>query len=84
MFEADAVLALVARCREEGYAGNDGELELGVRSMAVPVLDRSGATVAGMSIAVRAERMAFVEFRDAFLPALRRASATLTGRLYPE
>jgi IclR family pca regulon transcriptional regulator len=84
VFEVDAVLALIGRCREEGYAGNDGELELGVRSMAVPVLDRSGATVAGMSIAVRVERMTFVELRDAFLPALRKASATLTARLYPE
>ncbi|OUL99753.1 IclR family transcriptional regulator domain-containing protein [Variovorax sp. JS1663] len=84
VYEAKPVLALVARCREEGYASNDGELELGVRSMAVPVHDRSGAMVAAMSIAVRAERMSFVEFRDAFLPALRKASATLGGRLYPE
>lgn len=84
VFQADAVLALIARCRDEGYAGNDGELELGVRSMAVPVFDRGGATVAGMSIAVRAERMELIELRDAFLPALRKASATLTARLYPE
>jgi IclR family pca regulon transcriptional regulator len=84
VYELKPVLALLASCREEGYAGNDGELELGVRSMAVPVHDRSGAMVAAMSIAVRAERMSFVEFRDAFLPALRKASATLAGRLYPE
>jgi len=84
VFEANEVLALIERCREEGYAGNDGELEIGVRSMAVPVYDRSGATVAAMSIAVRAERMSFVEFRDAFLPALKKARTTLAGRLYPE
>lgn len=84
VFEADEVLDLIARCREEGYAGNDGELELGVRSMAVPVHDRSGVVVAGMSIAVRVERMEFVEFRDAFLPSLLKARNTLAGRLYPE
>jgi IclR family pca regulon transcriptional regulator len=84
VFEADAVLDVIARCREEGHAGNDGELEIDVRSMAVPVYDRSGATVAAMSIAVRSERMAFVEFRDAFLPALQKARNTLAGRLYPE
>ena len=78
------MLDLVARCREEGYAGNDGELELGVRSMAVPVYDRTGTTVAAMSIAVRAERMAFIEFRDAFLPSLRKARNTLASRLFPE
>lgn len=84
IFEADEVLDVIARCREEGYAGNDGELEIGVRSMAVPVYDRSGATVAAMSIAVRSERMEFVEMRDAFLPALQKARNTLAGRLYPE
>ena len=84
IFEADDVLEVIARCREEGYAGNDGELEIDVRSMAVPVYDRSGAPVAAMSIAVRSERMAFAEFRDAFLPALKKARNTLAGRLYPE
>lgn len=83
VFDADEVLELLARCREEGYAGNDGELELGVRSMAVPVFDREGVTVAAMSIAVRVERMEFVEFREAFLPALRKARSTLQARLYP-
>ncbi|MDB5875213.1 MAG: transcriptional regulator, IclR family-like protein [Ramlibacter sp.] len=84
VYKADEVLALVARCREEGWAGNDGELELGVRSMAVPVFDREGTSVAAMSIAVRAERMTLAEFRDAFLPALRKARDTLAGRLYKE
>ena len=76
------VLALVARCREEGYASNDGELELGVRSMAVPVRDRSGEVTAAMSIAVRAERMTLAEVRETFLPALRKASGSLVTRLY--
>lgn len=84
VYRADEVLALVARCREEGWAGNDGELEIGVRSMAVPVFDRQGTAVGAMSIAVRAERMTLPEFRDAFLPALRKARDTLATRLYRE
>lgn len=79
-----AVLALVERCRDEGYASNDGELELGVRSMAVPVFDREGTTVAAMSIAVRTERMDHAEFTRTFLPVLRKARDTLAGRLYKE
>ncbi len=75
------VLALIARCREEGHASNDGELEIGVRSMAVPVLDRSGRVMAAMSIAVRAERMTLAELRETFLPALRKASNNLMARL---
>lgn len=81
---AAEVLALVARCREDGYASNDGELERGVRSMAVPVYDREGRTVAAMSIAVRSERMTMREFRDALMPALKKARDTLAGHLYPE
>jgi IclR family pca regulon transcriptional regulator len=84
VYQADQVLELVARCREDGWAGNDGELEIGVRSMAVPVYDREGATVAAMSIAVRAERMTLAEFRDAFLPALLKARDSLATRLYRE
>jgi IclR family transcriptional regulator, pca regulon regulatory protein len=77
------VVALVERCREEGYSTNDGELEVGVRSMAVPVRDRDGQVTAAMSIAVRVERMGMGEFRDAFLPMLSRARDTLEARLFP-
>ncbi|HZF86158.1 MAG TPA: IclR family transcriptional regulator C-terminal domain-containing protein [Burkholderiaceae bacterium] len=84
VYELRPVLARVARCREQGFAGSDGELELGVRSMAVPVHDRSGGLVGAMSIAVRAERMDFAEFQEAFLPALRKAASSLGARLYPE
>jgi DNA-binding IclR family transcriptional regulator len=53
----DAVLAHVEACRVDGYAVSDGELELVVRSMAMPVFNRSGTTIAALSIAVQAERM---------------------------
>lgn len=80
--EADAVLAAVERCRVEGWSGNDEELELGVRSMAVPVYSRSGAFVGGLSISVRAERMSMGEFRDALLPILRKARDRLGDQVY--
>lgn len=78
------VIELVERCREDGFSTNDGELEIGVRSMAVPVRDRTGQVVAAISIAVRVERMGLGEFRDAFLPMLNRARDTLERRLFPE
>lgn len=77
------VVELVDRCREDGFSTNDGELEIGVRSMAVPVRDRRGLVVAAISIAVRVERMGMGEFRDAFLPMLNRARDTLEVRLFP-
>ncbi|WP_372824651.1 IclR family transcriptional regulator C-terminal domain-containing protein [Polaromonas sp.] len=80
--DAAQILQLVARCRSDGYASNDGELEIGVRSMAVPVRDQTGRFVGAMSIAVRAERMTLAEFREAFLSALQRATTALSSRLF--
>ena len=80
--DAGEILERIDRCRSDGYATNEGELELGVRSMAVPVLDRHNQTVAAMSIAMRTERMGASEFRDAYLPVLLRARAALARRLF--
>lgn len=79
--DAARVVALVERCRDDGFASNEGELEQGVRSMAVPVYGRAGQRIAALSIAIRAERMERAAFRDTYLPALRRASELLTRRL---
>jgi IclR family transcriptional regulator, pca regulon regulatory protein len=84
VYRTEEVMVLLERCRAEGFSSNDGELELGVRSMAVPVFNREGVTVAAMSIAVRVERLAMAEFRAAFLPALRRARDSLSARLLGE
>lgn len=81
--ELPRLLDMLDRCRENGWAYSDGELEIGVRSMAVPVRDRSGEVTAAMSIAVRSERMGMQEFRDAFLTPLMRARKTLEDRLFP-
>lgn len=81
--DAGRLLELIALARESGYASNSGELEVGVRSMAVPVRNREGEVFAAMSIAVRAERMNFDEFREGFMPALRRSRDTLEKKLFP-
>lgn len=78
------VLAVVEACRQRGWAENDEELEVGVRSMAVPVFDRDGATVGGLSISVRAERMSLAEFRAELLPMLQKARDALAARLVRE
>lgn len=75
------MLAQVEFRRAEGYAVCDGELELEVRSIAMPLLSRAGATVAALSIAVRADRMAMDDIKHAFLPALRKAQVRLRNQL---
>lgn len=61
--------------RERGYTVCDEEIELGVRSIAVPVFDRNGETIAALSISTRAERMTVGEMAHAYLPALLRNQA---------
>jgi IclR family pca regulon transcriptional regulator len=77
------LLELLERAREEGFASNDEELEIGVRSLAVPVRDREGRVVAAMSIAVRSERMTMSEFKAAFIGPLKRARDRLSRTLCP-
>lgn len=62
----------LAASRERGYTVCDEEIELGVRSIAVPVFAAGGRVVAAMSISTRAERMTLGEMVKAFLPALQR------------
>lgn len=77
------LLGLLDTCRACGWSYSDGELELGVRSMAAPVRDPEGRTIAAMSIAVRAERLEMGEFRETFRAPLMRARNALEKRLYP-
>jgi IclR family transcriptional regulator, pca regulon regulatory protein len=77
----DAVVAVVEAARARGYAISDGELELEVRSMAVPIFNRNKETIAALSIAVRANRMGMKEMQDTFIPTLRRAQAQVTEYL---
>jgi IclR family pca regulon transcriptional regulator len=81
---AQAVLEQVAICRRDGHSVCDGELELEVRSMAVPVANHSGIVIGALSIAVRADRMDVDELRRTFLPALRRAQARLKDQLFED
>ena len=47
----------LAVIRDQGYAENRHESQIGVVSIAAPIRDRSGATIAAMSVAGPAERM---------------------------
>ena len=59
------------RVRKRGYALVDEELELGLRSIAVPVATRAGRVVAAMNTGVQASRVSPDEMVTRFLPVLR-------------
>lgn len=62
-----------------GYATTDQELEIGLRSIAVPVHDVRGALVAAMSASASTARISLRQMIRDFLPVLK-ASAAALGR----
>jgi len=65
----------------QGYAEVDQELELGVRSIAVPIRDSSGRVVAALNIGCHASRVTRREMKSRFLPVLKSAGDEIGGRL---
>jgi len=49
-----AVMAELARIRAQGYAVNDQEVETGLHSLAVPVLDARGKVIAALNVGLAA------------------------------
>jgi IclR family transcriptional regulator, pca regulon regulatory protein len=71
---------VIRQVRIEGFVINDEELELGHRSIAVPIKNRLGVTVAGMNIGLHAARFSVAEMTHRLLPILRE-HAQMLGQL---
>ncbi len=67
-----ALRAELDRVREQGWALVDQELEVGLRSLAAPIRDRSGRVTAAANIATHAARTSPAEARRTLLPVLLR------------
>ena len=68
--------------RAQGYAVVDEELEEGLRSIAVPVRDHTGHTVAALDVAVHAARHTVEECVRDILPELRRTADLVESDLH--
>jgi IclR family pca regulon transcriptional regulator len=80
--EPEDLMAELARVRRQGYAVIDQELEIGLRSIAVPLTNAHGGVVAALNIgapAVRApeDEDAADAMAERYLPALREVQAAL-------
>jgi IclR family pca regulon transcriptional regulator len=76
--------ALVQRVRDDaaqGFSIVDEELEKGLRSIAVPIVSRSGQTVAAVALATHTSRTTRNEMRDSFLPALQAAARQIASAI---
>lgn len=77
-----ALLKAIETARDQGYALVDEELEIGLRSIAVPVRSESGRIVAAMNTGVHAARLSRSELTGRILPELRGYAHRL-GQLLP-
>jgi IclR family pca regulon transcriptional regulator len=70
----------VEDARTEQIAFTDEELELGMRSMAIPVKDAQGRTRAALSVSASSARVTLDDMREQFLPVLM-GHAAKVGRM---
>ena len=72
-----ALLAEIAGVADRGYSIVDQEIELGLRSVAVPVYDAGARVVAAMNVGVQVSRATVEDLVHRFLPVLQDAQAGL-------
>jgi IclR family pca regulon transcriptional regulator len=65
---------VIEQTRQRGFAVVDQELEVALRSIAVPVRNAGGVVVAAMSAGTHAARIGRREMEAPFLPVLRAAA----------
>ena len=75
------LLRILDNVERDGYALVDQELEEGLRSMAVPVLDPSGVATAAINVSMHAARTSAAEARASVLPALLAAATAISADL---
>lgn len=71
--DTDALMEIVRQTRAQGYAVVNQELEEGLCSVAVPLLDSAGRTLAALNVSGHASRTTPDEMIATYLPALLRA-----------
>jgi IclR family pca regulon transcriptional regulator len=74
---AEALKAELARVRAQGYALIDQELEIGLRTIAVPILNGAGQATAALSVGTHVARQSIPNLTERVLPVLKDAAAEL-------
>lgn len=79
--DVDALMAQLARTREQGWSLVDQELEEGLISIAAPIIGRHGQTLAAINVSGQANRTDAAAMQAQILPALLRAARQISGLL---
>jgi IclR family pca regulon transcriptional regulator len=75
--QPEALRQEVARVRAQGHALVDQEMELGLRTLAVPLRNHRGEVVAALNVSAIAARVSLEMLRERFLPILLDAQQRL-------
>jgi IclR family pca regulon transcriptional regulator len=75
--DSGELLEILVKIRRQGYAVVDQELELGLRSIAVPVTRGDGNVVAAVNVGTRSTPTQIPMFVTRFLPALRQIAGEI-------
>jgi len=73
--------SILEQVREQGWALVDQEMELGIRSVAAPIHDRSGKPIAAINISSHASRVNLKDMRVRHLPLVLQAAARISQML---
>ena len=74
----ERLLEILAEVRRQGYCIGDQELEIGLRSISVPVRDRAGVVVAAVNVGTQPAKVGLRELKSRVLPPLLEAAAELS------
>ena len=75
------ILDQLEAVRRTGYALIDQEVEIGLRSIAVPIFNARGATVAAMNVGVSATQADLADLASGYLAPMRRVQTELRALL---
>lgn len=75
--DRDRLAGLIAKAAQDGFAVVDEELEMGLRSIAVPIRDRAGEIVAAINISTQSSRFTPAEMKREILPPLLAAARSI-------
>ena len=79
--DRDALRSEIRTVRSQGYALIDQELEEGIRSVAAPLRDRRGRTLAAINVGTHAARVTLKELRGVILPDLLDTARSIESQL---
>lgn len=79
--DPDQILAEIARVRAQGFAVIDQEVETGLCSIALPIVNARGQVVAALNVGVSAFTMPAADLQPAFLAQMQGVQARLAGML---